>query len=71
MALGSVVAAVTALALLILIRFLYIVLQSGKSLHGKSQKPYSTLVILGSGKLVDDVLVSFFLYFIRSECVLV
>ncbi|XP_018715383.2 UDP-N-acetylglucosamine transferase subunit ALG14-like [Eucalyptus grandis] len=56
MALGSVVAAVTALALLILIRFLYVVLWSGKLLHGKSQKTYSTLVILGSGGHTAEML---------------
>ncbi|KAI6677664.1 hypothetical protein NL676_038460 [Syzygium grande] len=31
-------------------------LQSGKSLHGKSQKPYSTLVILGSGGHTAEML---------------
>ncbi|KAF8020117.1 hypothetical protein BT93_G0734 [Corymbia citriodora subsp. variegata] len=56
MALGSVVAVVTALALLTLIRVLYIVFRSGKLLHGKSQKTYSTLVILRSGGYTAEML---------------
>lgn len=56
MALGYVVAALTALVLLILIRFLYVVHRSGKLLHGKSQRSYSTLIVLGSGGHTAEML---------------
>ncbi|XP_056158481.1 UDP-N-acetylglucosamine transferase subunit ALG14-like isoform X2 [Syzygium oleosum] len=56
MASGSVVAALTALVLLILIRFLYIVHWGGKSRHGKSRRTYSTLIVLGSGGHTAEML---------------
>ncbi|XP_030552939.1 UDP-N-acetylglucosamine transferase subunit ALG14 [Rhodamnia argentea] len=56
MALGYVVAALTALVLLISIRFLYVVHRSGKLLHGKSQRSYSTLIVLGSGGHTAEML---------------
>ncbi|KAI6705843.1 hypothetical protein NL676_008805 [Syzygium grande] len=56
MALGSVVAALTALVLLIVIRFLYIVLWGGKPRHGKSRRTYSTLIVLGSGGHTAEML---------------
>ncbi|KAK3430751.1 UDP-N-acetylglucosamine transferase subunit ALG14 [Eucalyptus grandis] len=56
MAFGSVVAALTALVLLILIRFLYILRWSGKPLHGKSRRTYSTLIVLGSGGHTAEML---------------
>ncbi|KAI3417008.1 uncharacterized protein J3R85_014852 [Psidium guajava] len=56
MALVYVVAALTALVLLILIRFLYVVHWSGKQLHGKSQRSYSTLIVLGSGGHTAEML---------------
>ncbi|KAL3739563.1 hypothetical protein ACJRO7_020903 [Eucalyptus globulus] len=56
MAVGSVVAALTALVLLILIRFLYILRWSGKPLHGKSWRTYSTLIVLGSGGHTAEML---------------
>ncbi|KAF7847375.1 hypothetical protein BT93_L3024 [Corymbia citriodora subsp. variegata] len=56
MAFGIIVAALTALVLLILIRFLYILHWSGKPLHGKSRRTYSTLIVLGSGGHTAEML---------------
>lgn len=54
MALCTALVICTVLFFLFFLRLAYVICRSGKPLGAKSQKSYSTLIVLGSGKVSDS-----------------